>query len=111
MDLFDNPVGYRTSLGKMLRILLFLTEVVQKLKFLNNSNVFKAIFTRDSPKSRSALASLISAYIRQPVEVLTVISNEPAAEGLRDRHIRYDIRVRFNGGRLANVEVALHPAQ
>jgi type I restriction enzyme M protein len=35
--LFDNPVGYRTSLGKMLRILLFLAEVVQKLKFLNNS--------------------------------------------------------------------------
>jgi hypothetical protein len=39
MDLFDNPVGYLTSLGKMLRILLFLAEVVQKLKFLNNSNI------------------------------------------------------------------------
>ncbi|MDR3356041.1 MAG: transposase [Spirochaetaceae bacterium] len=25
IDLFDNPVGYRTSLGKMLRILLFLS--------------------------------------------------------------------------------------
>jgi hypothetical protein len=44
MDLFDNPVGYRTSPGKMLRILLFLAEVGeplvrQKLKFLNNSNI------------------------------------------------------------------------
>jgi hypothetical protein len=37
LDLFNNPVGYRTSLGKMLRILLFLAEIVQKLKFLNNS--------------------------------------------------------------------------
>jgi hypothetical protein len=38
MDLFDNPVGYLTSLCKMLCILLFLAVVVQKLKFLNNSN-------------------------------------------------------------------------
>jgi hypothetical protein len=26
MDLFNNPVGYRTSLGKMLRLLLFLSS-------------------------------------------------------------------------------------
>jgi hypothetical protein len=38
MDLFNNPVGYRTSPCKMLRILLFLAEFVQKLQFLNNSN-------------------------------------------------------------------------
>jgi hypothetical protein len=37
LDLFDNPVGYLTSLGKMLRILLFSAKFVQKLKFLNNS--------------------------------------------------------------------------
>jgi flagellar motor component MotA len=37
MDLFNNLVGYRTSFCKMLRILLFLAEFVQKLKSLNNS--------------------------------------------------------------------------
>jgi hypothetical protein len=39
LDLFDNPVGYRTSLGKMLRILLFFsgncseTEVSEQLYY------------------------------------------------------------------------------
>jgi hypothetical protein len=41
LDLFDNPVGYLTSLGKMLRILLFSMEFVQKLKFLNKSVIKK----------------------------------------------------------------------
>jgi hypothetical protein len=39
LDLFNNPVGYRTSLGKMLRILLFFsgccskTEVFEQLYY------------------------------------------------------------------------------
>jgi hypothetical protein len=37
LDLFDNPVGYRTSLAKYSAFCRFLAEVVQKLKFLNNS--------------------------------------------------------------------------
>jgi hypothetical protein len=43
MDLFDNPVGYLTSLRKMRSILLFLAVVVQKLKFLNNSNTIRKL--------------------------------------------------------------------
>jgi hypothetical protein len=46
MDLFNNGnrrflVGYFASPGKMLRILLFLSGCCLKLKFLNNSNVFR----------------------------------------------------------------------
>jgi hypothetical protein len=44
MDLFDNLVGYLTSLA-ISRLwaakLLFLAEFVQKLKFLNNSNNYR----------------------------------------------------------------------
>jgi ABC-type spermidine/putrescine transport system permease subunit I len=36
-DLFDNLVGYRTSLAKCGAFCCFLSEFVQKLKFLNNS--------------------------------------------------------------------------
>jgi hypothetical protein len=39
LDLFDNPVGYRTSLAKSPAFRCFLVEVVQKLKFPNNSIV------------------------------------------------------------------------
>jgi hypothetical protein len=50
IDLFNNPVGYLTSLavfqakaglkqGFSLTKLRFLAEVVQKLKFPNNSNI------------------------------------------------------------------------
>ena len=36
MDLFDNPVGCRTSLAKSPAFRCFSAEVVQKLKFPNN---------------------------------------------------------------------------
>jgi predicted transposase/invertase (TIGR01784 family) len=72
-------------------------------------NVFKAIFTRDSPESRGALNRLISAIIEQEVEVLAVTANEPPVSGLGDRQIRYDIRVRFTSGELANIEMTLYP--
>jgi hypothetical protein len=37
LDLFDNPVPYRTSLAKYSAFCCFLAVVVQKLRFLNNS--------------------------------------------------------------------------
>ncbi|MDR1933273.1 MAG: Rpn family recombination-promoting nuclease/putative transposase [Spirochaetales bacterium] len=72
-------------------------------------NVFKAVFTRDTPLSQGALKRLISPYIGREVEVITVIANEPAALDTRDRQIRYDIRVKLDKGELANVEMTLFP--
>ncbi|MDR1862704.1 MAG: Rpn family recombination-promoting nuclease/putative transposase, partial [Treponema sp.] len=72
-------------------------------------NVFKAIFTRDTPLSQGALKRLISAYIGRKVETAAVIANEPAALDIRDRQIRYDIRVKLDQGELANVEMTLFP--
>jgi predicted transposase/invertase (TIGR01784 family) len=71
--------------------------------------VFKAAFTADCPASRGALKALVSACIGRDLEVLTVIANEPPALDLRDRQIRYDIRVKFDRGELADVEMTLHP--
>ncbi|MDR2259240.1 MAG: Rpn family recombination-promoting nuclease/putative transposase [Treponema sp.] len=76
---------------------------------IRRDSVFKAAFTADTPPSQGALRALISAFIGRNVQVLTVIANEPPAQDLRDRQIRYDIRVKFDRGELANVEMTLHP--
>lgn len=71
--------------------------------------VFKAVLTRDSPGSRNALRCLVSAAIDQPVTVLSVTTNEPPVNNLRDREIRYDIAVKFNDGSLGDIEMTLYP--
>jgi hypothetical protein len=45
--------------------------------------VFKAIFTRDTPKSKGALSDLISALIGRAVTVDTIVANEPLVEDIR----------------------------
>jgi predicted transposase/invertase (TIGR01784 family) len=72
-------------------------------------NVFKAAFTKDTPPSQLALKQLLSAFIGEPVTVLTVVCNEPPSLSLTDRQIRFDIRVRFDQGKLANIEMTVNP--
>ncbi|GHV63024.1 hypothetical protein AGMMS49587_11680 [Spirochaetia bacterium] len=72
-------------------------------------NVFKSVFTRDTRPSRGALKQMLSAYIGQPVELVTVTANEPPPASLRDRQIRFDIAVKFNNGQLGNVEMTTNP--
>jgi predicted transposase/invertase (TIGR01784 family) len=72
-------------------------------------NVFKTTFVRAVPSSQGALKRLLSALIGQPVEVLSVAANEPPVVGLGDRQIRYDILVKFDRGKLANIEITLNP--
>ncbi|MDR2048984.1 MAG: PD-(D/E)XK nuclease family transposase [Treponema sp.] len=73
--------------------------------------VFKAIFTRDTPASRGALRSLVSAYLGQELDILTVIANEPPVHSKDDRQIRYDIACVFNNGEKADVEMTLFPGK
>jgi predicted transposase/invertase (TIGR01784 family) len=70
--------------------------------------VFKAVFTRDTTESREALKSLIAAYTGNVVQSLTVKQNEPAVEGTSDRQIRFDISVKFNDGKLADIEMNMN---
>jgi predicted transposase/invertase (TIGR01784 family) len=72
-------------------------------------NVFKAVFTRESPQSRKALSALLSAFIGQDLEVITITTNEPPIDNLRDRQIRFDIPCKTGGGELINVEMSLNP--
>jgi predicted transposase/invertase (TIGR01784 family) len=72
-------------------------------------NVFKAVFTRDTPASQRALSRLISALICQYITVITISANEPAIDNIKDRQIHFDISCRAETGELINVEMCLNP--
>lgn len=72
-------------------------------------NVFKAVFTRNTPESQGALSRLISALIGRTVSVITVTANEPATESLNERRIRFDIACRTEKQEPVNVEMSLNP--
>ena len=72
-------------------------------------NVFKAVFTRDSPASQMALSRLVSALIGREVTIIAIVANEPPIGNLRDRQIRFDINCRAENGELVNVEMFLDP--
>jgi hypothetical protein len=71
--------------------------------------IFKLVFTKETPGSRTALASLASAFIGRKAQVLAVTPNEPPANSPRDRQIRYDIACKLDGGEQANLEMTLFP--
>jgi predicted transposase/invertase (TIGR01784 family) len=72
-------------------------------------NVFKAVFTRDTPESQRALSMLLSALIGQELTVRGIVANEPPIDNIRDRQIRFDINCRLKDGELVNVEMSLNP--
>ena len=73
-------------------------------------NVFKAVFTRDTPASKGALSHLISALIGRKVSVASINANEPPIDNLQDRQIRFDIFCKTTNGELVNIEMSLNPA-
>jgi predicted transposase/invertase (TIGR01784 family) len=72
-------------------------------------NVFKAVFTKETPESRGALSRLVSALIGRKVSVVKITANEPAIENLRDRQIRFDIACQTEKEEPVNVEMSLNP--
>jgi len=73
-------------------------------------NVFKAVFTRDTPTSQGALSKLISALIGREITVITINANEPPINNVRDRQISFDINCKAGDNELINVEMSLNPA-
>ncbi|MCL2043408.1 MAG: Rpn family recombination-promoting nuclease/putative transposase [Treponema sp.] len=72
-------------------------------------NVFKAVFTKDTPESSGALSQFVSALIDRSVTIVSILSNEPPIENIRDRQIRFDIKCKAENGELINVEMCLNP--
>ena len=72
-------------------------------------NVFKAVFTKNTPASQGALSNLISALIERKVTVASLTTNEPPIDDLRDRCIRFDIACKTENGELINIEMSLNP--
>jgi predicted transposase/invertase (TIGR01784 family) len=72
-------------------------------------NVFKAVFTRDTPESQGALSKLVSALVGRKLSIVAITANEPAVDDLRDRQIRFDINCRAEDGEPVNVEMGLNP--
>ena len=65
-----------------MKILFKETDDLIDIRF---DNVFKAVFTRDTPASKGALSHLISALIGRKVSVASINVNEPPVDNLRDR--------------------------
>ena len=76
---------------------------------IRRDNVFKAVFTRETPESQGALSRLVSALIGYEVSIVTIVANEPPIENLYDRQIRFDISCRTENGERVNVEMSLNP--
>jgi len=72
-------------------------------------NVFKAVFTRNTPESQGALSKLVSTLIKRDVSIIAITANEPPIENLQDRQIRFDINCKAENGELINVEMCLNP--
>ena len=69
-------------------------------------NIFKAVFTKDTPASKGALSGLVSALIERKVTVQTITANEPPANNAFDRCIRFDIACKAESGELINTEMS-----
>ncbi|GHU49102.1 hypothetical protein FACS1894200_07320 [Spirochaetia bacterium] len=76
---------------------------------IRKDNVFKAVFTKETPESQGALSQLVSAIIGHPLTVVAVVANEPAADNVWDRQIRFDINGKSDDGRRVDIEITLSP--
>jgi predicted transposase/invertase (TIGR01784 family) len=81
----------------------------QRILDIRYDEVFKAVFTRNTAESRGALSGLVSALIRRNVTVENIVANEPAADYLGGKKIRYDIACKSKDGEPIDVEMSFHP--
>jgi predicted transposase/invertase (TIGR01784 family) len=72
-------------------------------------NVFKAVFTKDSAESGTALGAFLSCIVGRPLTVVTFSANEPPIDDLQDRQIRFDIACKTADGEPVNVEMTMYP--
>lgn len=84
-------------------------EINEDIVDIRKDNVFKAVFTRETPASRIALSKLVSAFIGREVTIVAIAANELPVDSVRDRQLRFDINCRAENGELVNVEMCFNP--
>jgi hypothetical protein len=80
-----------------------------RLYDLKKDWAFKAVFGKDTPKSRGALKSLLEANLGRRIEELEILQNEPPPDSERDRQVRYDFACKFFDHERANIEMTVSP--
>ena len=93
--------------GRKVRLIQFSDS--DELLDIRYDNIFKAVFTKDTPASKGALSGLISALIGRKVIVDTIVANEPAVDSVFERCIRFDIACKAESGELINIEMSFNP--
>ena len=81
----------------------------ENLLDIRNDNVFKAVFTKDTPKAKAALSGLVSDLIQRKVTIETITANEPPIETIGSKRIRFDISCRADKGEQINIEMSFNP--
>jgi len=81
----------------------------EELLDIRRDQVFKAVFTKDTPASKGAISDLISTLIERRVSVTSILTSEPPIEDIRDRSARFDISCKTEKDELVNIEVTIKP--
>ena len=86
----------------------FMEKAVQgePLSILDD-RVFKSMLASDTEDSREALRCLLSACIRREVSTVQVLNSEILPVHLEAKSSRFDVRVTFNDGEAADLEMQL----
>ena len=81
----------------------------EKLLDIRYDNIFKAVFTKDTPASKGALSGLVSDLIQRKVTIETIIANEPPIDMIGNKRIRFDISCKAESGEKINIEMSFNP--
>ena len=68
-------------------------------------STFKAIFTQNTPESKTALRSFLEAATERKITKVTLLPNEAPSDYSDERGLRYDILCDFDDGECANIEM------
>ena len=103
----------------MLKLIYYLRFLLEQRKFFRekteqgkplsilDDRVFKSMLASDTDDSRIALRSLLSACIRREITAVQVLNSEILPVHLEAKSSRFDVRVTFNDGEMADLEMQI----
>ena len=103
----------------MFKLIHYLQFLIEQRKFFRekaeqgeplsilDDRVFKCMLASDTDESRIALRSLLSACTRREVSAVQVLNSETLPVHLEAKSSRFDVRVTFNDGEMADLEMQI----